>query len=145
MPLSLECLSLQMVTETTGGINFGVHNTYIAFKALGWDGMKKDQCMCPEQRLSRDRLSAADLEGIASGLKEHPKTMVSWKCKEERTEIGSDAFFDKDTKNMIVNFLPSLRVTDFRWLASVGMERKKKIIGRSNKDNFKHILKWYLK
>lgn len=48
MPLSLECLSLQMVTEATGGINFGVHNTHIAFKALGLDGIKKDKCLCPE-------------------------------------------------------------------------------------------------
>lgn len=48
MPLSLECLSLQMVTETTGGKYFGVHNTYIAFKSLGLDGIEKDQCLCPK-------------------------------------------------------------------------------------------------
>ena len=37
MPLSLDCLSLQMVTETTEDINFGVYNIYIAFKAGGLD------------------------------------------------------------------------------------------------------------
>lgn len=47
---------------------------------------------------------------------------------------------------MAVNFLPSLRVTDFSWLASVinlvGVEKKKITeVERSNKENFKHILK----
>ena len=48
MPLTLDCLSLQMVTETAEDINFGVYNIYIAFKALVLDRIKDDQCLSPE-------------------------------------------------------------------------------------------------